>query len=246
MNTFLALFRRQWAAYFFSPMAYVCLTVFLVVSGLSFVGVVLRSFQDNLVAGDLLFGSQFFWMMALVAMALITMQLFAEERRSGTLETLLTAPVTETQIVMAKFASALLFFMLMVAPTTLYLPVVLAMRSGIGSVEALPLLTGYLGLFLVGAFNIALGVWISSLTRNQVVAAIVSFALMYVIFYAEYITYFVRNPALGAVLNSLSSIRHIMDFSRGILDTRPVVLYLSGVCVCLFAAVKGLESRRGG
>lgn len=244
MNAFTPLFRRQLASYFYSPIAYVTMVVFLAVSGLSFCRMLSRSLVERLQIGDLVFGSVFFWFIVLVAITLITMHLLAEEKRAGTIETLLTAPVTDTQVVMAKYFGALIFFVVVCAPTVLYVIIIRIFSPEVGSFDIVPVITGYLVFFLISACYIAFGLFVSSLTRSQVVAGMLCFAGICLAFFSDSFQYIAPGRNNEIIFGHVSSVRHILDFSQGIVDTRPVVLYLSGVIFFLFSTVKVMETRQ--
>jgi len=244
MTTFFTLFRRQLSAYFYSPMAYVIMVVFLAVAGLSFCRLILQSLEECLKIGDILFGSMLFWLMVIVSITLITMQVFAEEKRSGSLESLLTVPVMDVQVVMAKYAASLAFFIIMCAPTALYIIVLRMFSSTLEGMDLMSVATGYAMLLLIGAFFISFGLFASSLTRSQVVAAMLGFAGISLFFFADTFQFLGHGGRAGRALDYLSSVQHMVDFSQGIVDTRPVVLYLSGIVFFLFATVKVIESRQ--
>ncbi len=244
MNVFFTLFRRQLSAYFYAPIAYVTLVVFLTVSGLSFCRLVTQSLEERLNIGDLLFGSIYFWLMLIVAITLITMQVFAEEKRSGTLESLLTAPVTDIQAVAAKYFAALVFFVILCAPTALYLPVLRIFSSSLAGLDLVAVATGYGMLLLIGAFFVAFGVFASSLTRSPVVAAMLSFTGISLFFFEDNFKALGRGVVDARVFDYLSTVQHMVDFAQGVVDTRPVVFYLSGIVFFLFATVKAIESRQ--
>ncbi|MBU4200116.1 MAG: ABC transporter permease [Verrucomicrobia bacterium] len=244
MMVIFILFRRQLTAYFFSPMAYVTMVVFLTVAGLSFCRLISQSMEESLKIGDLLFGSMLFWLMVIVSITLITMQVFAEEKRSGTLESLLTAPVTDTQVVAAKYAAALVFFAIMCAPTALYVVVLRLFTATLEGMDLVPVVTGYAMLMLIGAFFIAFGLFASSLTRSQLVSAMLGFGGISLFFFADTFQFLGHGGFGSRVLDYLSSVQHMVDYTQGIVDTRPVVLYLSGIVFFLFAAVKVIESRQ--
>ncbi len=244
MKVSFTLFVRQLAAYFYSPIAYVTMIVFLVIAGLNFCLLTSQSRAESLQVGDLLFGSIFFWLMVIVATALISMPLFAEEKRSGTLESLLTAPVTDTQVVLSKYAAALTFFAIMCAPTTLYFIVLRLFSLSLVGLDLIQLISGYGMLLLIGAFFISFGVLASALTRNQAAAAILGVAGISLFFFADTFRQLGHGYLLTGVLDYISSVQHMVDYAQGIVDTRPVILYLSGIGWCLFAAVKIIESRQ--
>jgi ABC-2 type transport system permease protein len=172
------------------------------------------------------------------------MPTFAEEKRSGTLEALLAAPVTDLQVVMAKYCAALVFFVLLCALTALDILVLSLCNSTLQGVDPIAVATGYGMLLLLGAFFIAFGVFTSSLTRSPVVAAMLSFAGISLFFFADTFQFPGRGLWVDRVFDYLSSIQNMLDFGRGIVDTRPLVLYLSGIGFFLFATVKTLETRQ--
>jgi len=243
MKNLLLLLRRQFLAYFRAPLGYAVIIVFLVISGFSFCRLLSQSVTEQIQVGDLLFGSAYFWLMFLVTIALITMPLFAEERHSGTIETLLTAPVTDLQVVLAKFAAAFAFIIVMLLPTLAYTAIIYMFHADAGQFSFRPVITGYFIVLLIGAFYTAFGLLMSSLTASMVVSAILCFIGMSMTFLAENLQYALRNAWLERMLAQISSIQHIIDFSHGILDSQAVVFYLSGTILFLYLAVKSLESR---
>ncbi len=244
MTTIFILFRRQLAAYFRSPTGFAILAVFLAVAGLNFCRTLAWSREEPLGLGDLLFGSVFFWAAVVVTIALITMQTLAGEKRSGTLEALLTAPVTDLQVVAAKYGAALAFFAILCAPMALYPAVLRLFSTGLEELDPVPVATGYSLLLLSGGFFIAIGVFTSALARSPAVAALLCLAGVSLFFFEG------AFPALGGGLPEdggfayLSSVRHMADFSQGVVDTRPVAMYVSGIALFLFAAVKTIEARQ--
>jgi ABC-2 type transport system permease protein len=246
MRAFFTLWRKEIAAYFLSPIAYVMMIFFLVVMGFSF-----WLLADLLVQGEVgttvmkeLFGSIFFWIAMLILVPVLTMRLFAEEKRSGTIETLMTAPVTDTAVVLAKYAGALTFFVIIWMPTAAYAYVLKSFSPLTAPIDLGPMLSGYLGAFLVGAMYIAIGLFCSSLTSNQIVSAIVCFAVICVAFFTGFIAFISRSETLREGFAYVSSVSHMLDFSRGAVDTRPVVLCVTATALMLFATVKVIESRK--
>lgn len=243
MRAWSALYRRQVAAYFYAPMAYVVMSVFWCVAGLNFFRLLDQSLEERLRVGDLLFGSLFFWVTTLAAIAVSTMHLLAEEKRAGTLEALLTAPVTDTEVVLAKYAGALTFFGALCAPLLTYLGWVRLCALEPLAVDGSAVVAGYGMFFLIVAFYLAFGLWISSLTRSQVTAAMLCFGGTSVLFFVDNLSYVARGDRIEAWLDAVSAVRHLLDFSQGIVDTRPLVFYVSAIAWLLFAAVKSLEAR---
>ena len=313
-----SLVRREFAAYFLSPIAYVLLFVFLFMMWYRF-GLTLEQLTASGPKGveypmQLILGDDKFWFVFLFIPPLLTMRLFAEERGSGTLEMLMTAPLRDWQVVLSKYLACLAFYVVLWLPTLLYLPILVNLQEptfesawtfnsvlfvgGIGAVflafllawlpggtalrvVALALLLGgavsagyggwqhyhvdeewvvnvvshidpwpavasYLGLFLAGAMFLALGLLVSSLVRNQMVAALIALAISLVFVAAAFwqpewdtsstryrLLYFFSVP-----------LHFSKDFSRGLIDTRHLVLYGSVAVFCLFLTVRSLERRR--
>ena len=167
------------------------------------------------------------------------MRLFAEERRSGTIELLLTYPVRDGAVLVGKYLAALALYGLMLAGTLLY-PLMIAYfaRLDWGAV-----LTGYIGLVLLGATFIAVGLFASSLTENQIVASIISFGVLLMLWVVGWSADYVGG-AWGKVLSDLSIIEHFDNFAKGVLDTKDVVYYLGFVTLALFLSLRSLEARR--
>jgi ABC-2 type transport system permease protein len=168
------------------------------------------------------------------------MRTFSEEKRTGTIEFLLTAPVTDMQVVLAKFLGAWLAYLLLWAFTVVFF---LVMRT-FTSFDWGPILTGYLGTWLLGGVLIALGVLASSLTRNQVIAALLSFVTMLLLFSVGILDVFIRDPETSKTIQYLSLIDHLRDFSKGFLDTRPMVFYLSLIVPSLVMTGRIISSSR--
>ena len=247
MRSFFTLWRRELATYFRGPLAYVVTVFFLVVTGFNF------WFLVNLMASakgagaqvlTQLFGSLFFWIPLLVVVPVLTMRLVAEEQRQGTYETLVTAPITETQLVLAKHAGAMTLFVLMWAPTLSYAYILERFSTESTPMDPGALAGGYAGTFLVGGFFIAVGLLCSALTRNQVVSALACFAVMSLIFITGFLPYISPDPLVREIGGYCSSVTHMLEFSRGMLDTRPVVFYLTSTALLLFGTVRVLEWRR--
>ena len=245
MRNTLTLCGRELASYFLSPLAYITITVFLIVTGLNFWKLSVESLGGSIPFATLLFGPALFWIMLLVVITVITMRLFAEEKRNGTIELLMTAPVRDTEVVMGKFLAAILFLVAACAPTAAYPLVLRALSTGVAELDHGQMATGYVGLALIAAFYVSIGLFVSSLTKSQVVAAMLTFAVLCTVFFIEHFHYMIPGRAAAQpVVDYVSTVQQVLDFSRGILDTRAVVLYVSGTVYMLFATVKIMESRR--
>jgi ABC-2 type transport system permease protein len=245
-----SLIRREFSAYFMSPIAYVVLAVFLAVTGhlfyLTLLQLTAHGPQGIEFPMQFMLGDEKFWLVYLFIPPLLTMRLFAEEKSTGTLEMLMTAPVRDWQVVLSKYVACFAFYVLMWLPTLVYLPVVFSAQTHAGAIDPRPVWSSYLGLALAGAMFLALGLFVSSLVKSQMVAALISLFLSLL-----FIVVGIWRPEMDTgsllyrVLFFFSVPLHFhRDFSRGIIDTRHLVLYASVALFCLFLTVRSLESRR--
>lgn len=236
MRNTLVIAAKEVRAYVTSPMAYVVTAVFLAVSGLFFADH-LSQVQQASMQGFFSRGSFFLLLLAPV----LTMRLLAEEQQLGTIELLLTAPVRDSEVVLGKFLAsfAIVVGMLLL---TLYYPLMLLW---FGDPDLGPIGTGYLGLLLLGACYLAVGVLASSLTNNQIVAAVLALGVLILLWVMSGAAAFVQAvPLAGQVLRYLSISTHYGDFMNGVLDTSHVVYYLTFLAAGLFLAIRSLETRR--
>jgi ABC-2 type transport system permease protein len=226
--------RRELGSYFMSPIAYAVTAVFLLVVGYFFGLLLYYSREATL---------RYLFYNVTVLLLLIgpalTMRLVAEERRSGTIELLLTSPVRDGEIIAGKFMAAMALWALMLALTFVY-PLLLRL---VGNPDPGPIVAGYLGLFLAGSAVLALGLVASTLTSNQVIAALIAFGLSLLLWLADALEGLLSGP-LGRFFAYLSLSTHFEDFPKGIIDTRDVVFYLTVVVAALFVATRLLEARR--
>jgi ABC-2 type transport system permease protein len=246
MRAFFTLWRKELASYFLSPIAYVVTIFFLVTMGYIF-WFLCSVLADGAAATGVLalfFASPFFWMVMLVIVPVLTMRLLAEEKRAGTIETLLCAPVSDAAVVLAKYAGVLAFYVFMWLPTISYVFVLKHFSSVMAPIDWGPLAGGYLGALMVGALYLAIGVLCSAVTSNQIIAAVLCFAAIGVLFFSGFLEYIGHSDTARAVGSYISSYSHMYDLSRGAVDSRPFVFCLSGVALALFAAVKVVESRQ--
>lgn len=245
MSKTLVLARRELAGYFFSPLAYVVGAVFLV-----FCGSVFFFGLRPLAAIDAIFkpGSPsslrslfevMAWAMTAVA-PLLTMRLISEEFNTGTIETLMTAPVTDTEVILGKFLGVMVFYLAMLATTVAYL-VLLLIYGGPDTGVAV---SGYIGMVLLGAAFLSVGVFASTLTRLQVVAGIVAIAILAGSVAIAYLLTIFGPEGVNYVASRLNAMTYFKDFARGVFDTRGAVFFISVTCLFLFLSVKSLESRR--
>lgn len=242
MSGLLATFTRELKAYFYSPLAYVVLTFLLLVDGIFFTVILGYLSDPRYPAGrplDIFFGIT--GLILLVAIPLLTMRLIAEERRSGSIEVLMTAPVTEGQVVVGKYLAALVFYVFLWLPTVAYAGIIEAFSEvDWGTVAA-----GYLGIFAVGAMTLAVGMLASALARNQIVAAVITFALLMMLFFVfGWMEGLVNDPALKEAFAYLNVLAPMDDFAKGIVDTRSLVYTLSATVFFLFLTSRALEAKK--
>ena len=228
MSAFVPLWQRETGACFRTSIAYTCGVFFLVLTGTAFwmlVGRLAAGEIDGTVT-EAFFTSQWFWLAMLLLGSMLTMRLFSEEIRLGTLEMLMGAPVTETEVVLSKFAAAGTAFTLLWLPTLAY-PAV-ARWCGIDIPPLAPgeAASAYLGVLLLGAFFLSAGLFCSLLTKHQMVAAMLSFGAMGTWVSGGLLSSRIRPEGQSALARALSAPLHMRDFAEGILDTRTLVLYV--------------------
>jgi len=247
MSGFSAVFRREMLSLWVTPLAWVLLSVFLLLQGGIFYSIVVHfaSFAELSVDQGPLeayFGqSSVFLLMTLLLMCpALSMRLFAEERRSGTIESLLTAPVTSAGVVLGKYAAALSTYALIWLPTLLY--VVILRKTG--DVDWWVVLSSYLGLFLVGAQYLAIGLLASSLTKSQFVALLITILIEFGLFVLGIGEYIFDPGLVHDVCSHVSLAGHMEDFSKGLVDTRRLVYDGSLAAFCLFLTVRVVDSWR--
>ena len=248
------IYKKELRLYFTSPVAYVLLTIFLLIAGWFFYTIFsyftrasMQMAMQPQMARELnvtesvlrpLFSN--LSVILLLVTPLITMRLFAEERRAGTIELLLTYPVRDGAVLMAKYLAALTLYATMLAGTLAYPVLMLVVRA---TPEWGPLATGYLGLLLMGAMFLGIGVFASSLTENQIVAAIVAFGISLMFWIVGWPAEFVGGP-LGTVLTHVSILEHNDSFTKGVLDTKDIIYFVDFIALTLLLTLRSLESRR--
>lgn len=246
MRGIVATMERELRGYFLSPLGWVVATGFLFFNGLAFQTILdyLNNPQApaSMTPLDFFFGGTlFFWLAMLFVGPVLTMRLLSEERRSGTLEMLLTAPITEGQVVIGKYLGAFLFYCFLWLPSLVYV----ALLAGKLPLDWGPIGASYLGTLGIGAMFLAIGVFTSAVTRNQVVAAVFSFALTFLSFLPAFLEFLVNDPKMRDALGYLNLYQHMDDFSKGIVDSRRLVYYLSVTVFFLFLASRAVEAGKG-
>jgi len=248
MRKFRTLLVREVRGYFHSPIAYIVLVFFLLITGVDFYFQV--SFMNQRPASysvqEAFFNSVFFWFAFVLIFPLITMRLFAEEFKLGTIEPLMTAPVRDVQVVLAKFLGALVFYIALWIPTLLYFWIFQAVthQPAAGSLGAY--WGSYLMLLLLGMFYLSVGCLASVVTKNQIVAAIISFSAITLLFFLGLVQFVLLDVSSGVrdALGYFSAIEHMGTYSRGIMDTRPIVFYLSMTAFVLTLTYQAFQSRK--
>jgi len=234
MSPALVISRREIRTYFNSPVAYIVVTVFTILTGYLFFTQLFVEKQAEL--------RGFFGIMPLLFMFLapaITMRLLADEKSSGTIELLITLPVKDWQVVVGKFLAAMALLCTALALTLVF---AITVRS-LGPLDRGPAIGGYIGLVLMGGAYVSIGVMTSSFSRNSIVSFIVAFAISFALYLIGRLTQFVP-PSLQALTSFLSIDSHFENISRGVIDSRDVIYYLSVIATCLLLATTSLESRR--
>jgi ABC-2 type transport system permease protein len=231
----LAIAQRELKSYFVSPVAYVVTAFFLLIAGYLFSVILLQSNEATL--RYLISNLSVIW---LFITPFLTMRLLAEEQRTGTIELLLTNPVREFELVIGKYFGAILFLFFMLLPT-LYYPALLYMLGGFPDTG--PMAAGYLGIILQAGAFLAVGLLMSSVTENQMISAMLSFAVLLVFWLADAVANNLGAP-VNNIVRYLSITQHFQDFSRGVIDTTHVVYFVSMIVGCLVLTVLSLQSRR--
>ena len=226
--------KRELKSYFNSPIAYIVITIFLLISGWFFFNNLFLSNQTSL--RGLFSIVPFIFMFFAPA---ISMRLLSEEKKSGTIEVLVTLPVSDWEIILGKYLSALILLSIAVLLTLAYALTL----SFMGNLDGGALVGGYLGLIFVGATYLSIGIFTSSLTRNQVVAFVVSFVIVFILFMLDKVIIFFPG-FMASFLEYLSVDYHFSNIARGVIDSRDVIYYLSVIFFFLLLSVRFLESRR--
>lgn len=225
---------KEFKSYLSSPMAYVVIGIFLVLTGVFF-ATSPDTLMETSINGFLGSGS----ILLLLLASVLTMRLLAEERKMGTLELLLTAPVRDSELILGKFLGSLSILIVMLA-LTFYYPILLML---FGDPDMGPIATGYLGLLLLGGTALAVGIFASSLTSSQIVAAVVAGGILFALYFIGMAASFLPE-APGQFLSFFSLSYYFPDFMRGIIDTRGIIYYLSITALFLFLAIRSLENSR--
>ena len=252
MNNILAIAHKEVKAYFDSPIAYIFIGFFALMFGYFYIALLSfftsQSMQMSAMGGQAsmninqqLITPLFLNASVIVLFVLpsITMRTYSEEKRSGTIELLLTSPLTDLQIILGKFIGAMTLYAAILGVTVIHIAVLFAF----GKPEIWPVVTGYLGLLLMGGRFLSVGLFISSTTKNQIVAAMVTFAVFLLLWVIDWISQF-TGPTTQQVLSYLSIVQHLDDFTRGVLDTKHLVYYVSFIAFGLFLTARAVDTER--
>lgn len=234
MSAVWVLTKKELRSYFNSPVAYVVIILFLLISGWQFSSSI---FLAN--TADLRGLFQIIRFIFLFFIPALSMRLISEEKRSGTIEVLSTMPMHDWQLVLGKFIPALILMVITLALTLVnYITI-----SYLGHPDSGATFGGYLGLFFLAATYLSIGLFTSSLSKNQIVAFILSFAIIFLFIIFNYFKFFVGG-FLAAILEFLSTDYHFESIERGVLDTRNLIFYISVTFTFLFLTVQMLQSRK--
>lgn len=252
MSNILAIAQKEFRSYFASPIAYITLGFFALLYGFFYYVGLAYFARESMQAGQ--FGGpqaininqlmirgllQNVTIVVLFVMPMVTMRTYAEEKRSGTIELLLTSPLTDFQIILGKFLGAVALWAIMLAVSLIHIAVLFVY----GNPEWKPIATGYLGLLLFGSCFISVGLFISSLTRNQIVAGMVTFAVFLLLWIINWIGTF-SGQTVNDLTTYLSIIQHLDDFNKGVIDTTHLIYYFSVITFGLFLTAKSVDSER--
>jgi ABC-2 type transport system permease protein len=258
MRTLYAIYRKEMNHYFVSPLAWIVVGLFLGLSGYFFNSILSLVMQESLqqMMQGMRYGTPanfdvpgvtlraflgIISTMLLFITPLLTMGVYAEERKRGTMELLMTSPVSDTRIVLGKFLGLLTLYAIMLLPTMLYVSYVF-MKSDPRAPFKL-ILVGYLGALLLGGALLAIGSFLSSLTENQLISGFLAFAIFLILWVLDWGQQSAGDTK-GAILGYLSITKHYEDFTRGVVDTSSLVFYCSLIILALFLTVRSLDSMR--
>jgi len=252
MRNILAIAHKELKSYFSSPIAYIVIGFWALLYGYFFISIlqffVRQSMQMSQFGGPQSMNVnqqlirpllQNVTILDLFLLPMVTMRTYAEEKRSGTIELLLTSPVSDFEIIMGKFLGAMALYTVMLAVTLLHI----GLLFWYGHPEWKPIVTAYLGLWLLGGCFVSLGLLISSMTKNQIVAGMVTFAIFLMFWVITWVGSF-SGPTVDKLTQYLSIIDHYDDFGKGVLDTTHVIYYLSFITFGLFLTAKSVDSER--
>ena len=240
------LWKREVGAILHSPIAWVLMTCMALINGFSFSQCVAYLGQGlkEFTVMQIYFYIFHFWFLLIILVPILTMRLFSEEYKTGTIEMLLTAPVRDGDVILSKFFGVLFFYLLLCIPSLLGLAIFQLVTKQAVPVAWIPLGFSYLMVTLVGMMYLSIGLFASVLTRNQAVAAMISFTTIALLFFAGFLSYLVRDPGWREALSYIFTLEQMRSFSAGLFDSRPVVFYLSGTVFFLILTRQVMAGRR--
>jgi ABC-2 type transport system permease protein len=233
MTKIIIIAKKELAAYFKSPIAYIILILTISIFNIFFFMIIDENREVSL--RDVFKVMEF---MFVFLAPLLTMRTFSEEKLTGTMEFLMTTPTTNTAIVLGKYLGSLIFFSLLLMMTTVYYLII----ESFGRPDRLATLSGYMGVWLEGAFFLSIGMLTSSWTRNQIVAAISSYAILFLLYFSASFTKYLNGTA-ETVVQYISTLNHLENFAVGLVTTADLVYYLSGIVVCIVLTRFSIENR---
>ncbi len=233
MNKVIVIAKKELAAYFKSPIAYIVLILMISIFNIFFYMII---DQNREVALSDVFQVMEFMFIFLVP--LLTMGIFSQEKSTGTMEFLMTAPLTNTAIVLGKYVGALTFFSTLIGMTFMYYGIV----EYFGTPDRMATLTGYLGVWLEGAFFLAVGMLTSCWTRNQILAAMTSYVILFLLYFSTNFLKYLTGP-IEVMVRALGTASHLQNLAVGIITISDLVYYLSGILICLFLIRLSIENR---
>jgi len=248
MTKFITLLGREVKSFFYSPIAYVVMFFFLFLTGFSFyIGLsLLNRGPSDMTVVQAFFNTILFWIAYLLIFPLITMRTFSEEFKMGTIESLMTAPVKDWQVVISKWLGCLIFYIILWLPTAIYFLVFTWATKAEAAHAAGAYAGSYLLLLLMGMFYISVGCFASVLTKNQIIAAIISLVMILVLLFAGLLQYVMLNVSgtEREIFGYFSAIDHMESFSQGIIDSRPIVWYLTMTAFMLVLTYQVFQIRK--
>ena len=248
MRTLFTLLGREVKSFFYSPIAYVVMFFFLIASGFNFYSGVsfLNQSASEVTVVEAAFNTVLFWFPFVLIFPLITMRTYSDEFRMGTIETLTTAPVADWQVVLSKFLGALVFYVILWLPSLLYFFSFTQITGKQAALAAGAFGGSYLLLLLIGAFYVALGCLASALTNEQINAAVMTFVAIFGFFVTGLLGFILNSPsqAVRDVISYFSAVEHMTDFSKGMVDSRPIVWYVSMTVLILFINLQVFQYRK--
>lgn len=234
MNNILTIFKKELKSYFYSPVAYIVMVVFLIITGWFFTSTL---FVAGVISMRNVFDIVPFILLFFIPA--ISMRTFSEEKKSGTIELLLTKPVTDFDIVLGKFFSTVVLAALTLVPTLIY---VISLKF-LGPIDFGTIISAYIGLVLMAGLYVSIGIFASSLTENQVVAFIISFLIIFALFMMNKILMFIPT-FLVPIVEYISTDFHFSSIARGVIDTKDLIYYFSGIYIMLLLTKTSLEGRK--